>query len=187
MGRNPIRSLNVLDTDFGRVEMFSDLSMSKTRKLGKTTLFASLALAALNIPAMAIADSKEDCIVGGRVFEAALVAQAVNIAFGDDIDWRRVDYYSLSKPMQSRLVADVAAMRPNIEMNVSNLRSEIDGWNRQGMDGLYMFREIVHKAFLGTGEEYSVICLKRQQENESKAVQPNGEKKGNSSPKKTRS
>lgn len=157
------------------------------KKLGRQALLFGSALMILSFPTIAISDQKEDCIVGGRVFEEAILAQAISIAFGEVIDWHRVDYYTLSKSMQNRLEADVAAMMPRSQSVVADLQSQAIGWNREGMDGHSMMRKILLKGLKGVGEGYSVKCLKTQQENENKPAQPNGGEKGDSSHKKTRS
>jgi hypothetical protein len=115
-------------------------------------------------PFAAAADPKQDCIIGGRVFQEAMRSEVFSIAYRERIDWRRVDYHLLPKKTQERIEADVMKMRPAAESIVAGMQKKILEWKRQGMDGDYMAGEVFLRSMKDIGEQYTVSCLIEHQE-----------------------
>ena len=127
-------------------------------------IFATFLLALK--PLAVFADSKHDCITGGKVFQDAMRSNVLSIAYGERSDWRRVDYYSLPKKMQASIETDVSKMLPAAESIVANVQKDVPEWKRQGMDGDHMANEILMRGIKDLGENYAIRCLKAHQEEE---------------------
>ncbi|TFW72964.1 hypothetical protein C3Y98_00975 [Methylotenera oryzisoli] len=128
----------------------------------KKMLLACASMLLLLQPLAATADSKQDCIVSGRVFQDAMRSEVLSIAYGEQIDWRRIDYYTLPKSAQERIEVDISKMRPTAESIVANVQKDVSEWNRQGMDGNSMAREILLGGMENLAEKYAIQCLKAQ-------------------------
>jgi len=125
-------------------------------------------------PLAVLGDSKNDCVVAGKVFQDAMQSETLKIAYGEHTDWRRIDYYMLPERTQERIESDVIQMRATAESVVADIKKDIPEWKRQGLDSLSMSREILMRGLSNLGEEYAIRCLKALQQDNATS---NAEKK----------
>lgn len=82
------------------------------------------------------------------------------MAYGEEKEWRRVDYYMLDKAMQTRIEKDLEFMRPKAESSVQTIRDDIPKWEKDGMDAKAMANRVLSKGTNGLDEAWSIRCLK---------------------------
>lgn len=113
----------------------------------------------------AIADPKADCIAAGNVVRDAIRAEAMRVAFNEEVDWQGVEYFTLPKKMRAQIQKDIVELNKQTAQSANEIMIKAEGWSRQGMDGRAMAREILYRAYEKANVQYAVLCLKNLPEN----------------------
>lgn len=118
------------------------------------------AAGALAVMSVAHAGPKERCVASGEVFRNAMTAEALRLSYAEVHDWRRTDYYSLPQEFRTMVEQTLEQMRPQVQSTVDTVMGKIPKWNRDGLDGRSIARQIMLGGFSRSNDDFAVMCLK---------------------------
>jgi hypothetical protein len=88
-------------------------------------------------------------------------AEALRVAFNEVIDWQGIGYYSLPKSKREQVLKDLEVLKVGAAEGATQTMSKVPDWNRDGMNGLALARDVLKGAYANVREKYAVRCLKQ--------------------------
>ena len=111
-------------------------------------------------PLAAASFSEQDCRNMGAAFHDAVKAKTLLALFGETTDRLKNRHQKLRPDLQESVTIAISEIDPAVEALVAPLRNKIPEWNKRGMNGNELAKQVLMRASGDAGNSFTTNCLR---------------------------